>query len=50
MNIHKINLLNTINENNIIITETNKLEFTIYRFLEVNLKTKLNQLAKKDYY
>jgi len=26
------------------------LEFTIYRFLEVNLKTKLNQLVKKDYY
>lgn len=50
MNIHKINLLNTMNENNIIIPETNKLEFTIYRFLEVNLKTKLSQLAKKDYY
>ena len=50
MNIHKFNLLNTMNENNIIIPETNKLEFTIYRFLEVNLKTKLNQLVKKDYY
>jgi hypothetical protein len=31
-----------MNENNIIIPETNKLEFTIYRFLEVNLKTKLH--------